>query len=271
MDNLISSKENVHIKYAKKVMTSSKFRNQENCFLIEGIRLCEDALNNSVVLKETFYTKKCFEKSKNILEKIISKSQKSFMVSESLMNIISDTDAPQGIVCICEKNMSNVNFEDELNAVNKIVLLENIQNPSNLGTIFRTCDALKIENVIILGNGCDVYNPKVLRGSMGAVFRLNIFEFVNSLETVNRLKNFGFKIYATTPQNDAKFVNNMNFSGRFGIILGNEGNGLKQELIDICDEKIKIPMNSNAESLNVSVACGILIWEMMKKELLNER
>ena len=271
MDNLISSKENVNIKYAKKVMTSSKFRNQENCFLIEGIRLCEDALNNSVVLKETFYTKKCFEKSKNILEKIISKSQKSFMVSESLMNIISDTDAPQGIVCICEKNMSNVNFEDELNAVNKIVLLENIQNPSNLGTIVRTCDALKVENIVILGNGCDVYSPKVLRGSMGSVFRLNIFEFKNSLELIKKLKENGFKIYATTPRSDACFVNNIDFDEKSAIIFGNEGNGLTQELIDICDKKIKIPMNSNAESLNVSVACGILIWEMMKKELLNER
>lgn len=270
MDNLISSKENIHIKYAKKVMTSSKFRNQENCFLIEGIRLCEDALNNSVVLKETFYTKKCFEKSKNILEKIISKSQKSFMVSESLMNIISDTDAPQGIVCICEKNKLNVNFEDKLKAVNKIVLLENVQNPSNLGTIFRTCDALKVENIVILGNGCDVYNPKVLRGSMGSVFRLNIFEFKNSLELINKLKENGFKIYATTPRSDACFVNNIDFDEKSAIIFGNEGNGLTQELIDICDKKIKIPMNSNAESLNVSVACGILIWEMTKKELLNE-
>lgn len=270
MDNLISSKENVHIKYAKKVMTSSKFRNQENCFLIEGIRLCEDALNNSVVLKETFYTKKCFEKSKNILEKIISKSQKSFMVSESLMNIISDTDAPQGIVCICEKNKLNVNFEDKLKNEDKIVLLENVQNPSNLGTIFRTCDALKIENVIILGNGCDVYSSKVLRGSMGSVFRLNIFEFKNSLELINKLKENGFKIYATTPRSDACFVNNIDFDEKSAIIFGNEGNGLTQELIDICDKKIKIPMNSNAESLNVSVACGILIWEMTKKELLNE-
>lgn len=268
--NEINSKENIHIKYAKKIMTSSKFRNQENCFLIEGIRLCEDALNNSVVLKETFYTKKCFEKSKNVLEKIISKSQKSFMVSEGLMNIISDTDAPQGIVCICEKNMSNVNFEDELNAVNKIVLLENIQNPSNLGTIFRTCDALKVENIVILGNGCDVYNPKVLRGSMGSVFRLNIFEFKNFLELINKLKENGFKIYATTPRSDACFVNNIDFDEKSAIIFGNEGNGLTQELIDICDKKIKIPMNSNAESLNVSVACGILIWEMTKKELLNE-
>ncbi len=267
MEHLISSKENPHIKYAKKILNSSKFRKEENCFSIEGVRLCSDAFLNFVKIKEVFYTQDCLKKFQENLNPIIN-GAKAFLVTENIIKSITDTDSPQGIVCICENKNFECDkfFQKDMFDFEKAIILENIQNPSNLGSILRTCDALKLNTVFITGKSCDIYNPKVLRGSMGAVFRLRILEFGSTIDVVNMLKACGFRMYATVPDDNAVNLKNVDFQGKCGIILGNEGNGIELESIKSCDEKITIPMNKNSESLNVSVAAGISIWEMMNCE-----
>ena len=264
MTNTITSKENPNIKYAKKLLSSSKFRKEEGCFLIEGVRLCEDAFQSKVLIEKVFYTEKCFKKFENIVSEIIKLTQSNFLVSENIINTISDTDTPQGIVCVCRQT-KKVAGEIDLTECDNIILLENIQNPSNLGSILRTCDAMNVTSVAVSSGSCDVYNPKTLRGSMGAVFRLNIVFFDNTAEFIKSLQKSNFKTYAAVPDADALILGNINFTGKTAIALGNEGNGLSADAVNACDQKITIPMNRNSESLNVSVAAGIAVWEMTNR------
>lgn len=257
----ITSKENVHVKHAKKLLSSSKFRKEENCFSIEGIRLCEDAFKSGVNIEKVFYTQNCFEKFGNLISGIIKSVKNSFLVSQNIINIISDTDAPQGIVCICKQSETEIR-ESNITKSPKIVVLESIQNPSNLGSILRTCDALGVKLIGISENSCDIYNPKTLRGSMGSTFRLNIMFYKDTSEFIKYLQQHSFKVYASVPDDNAIPLGSINFEGKTGIVFGNEGNGLEQKTIDSCNGKMTIPMNKNTESLNVSVAAGIAIWEM---------
>ena len=260
MNNIILSKDNSNIKYVKKLISSSKFRAETKLFVIEGVRMCEEALKSKSKILKAFYTEKCTEKYPRLIDEIANNSDQTFLVTESLIKVISDSQTPQGVVLVCEqKSWGNKDLGEN------IVLLENVQNPSNLGGIFRVCDALGIKDVFILGDSCDIYNPKVLRGSMGSIFRLNLFLKNDSVECIKSLKNLKYKIYATVPKNNATPLNKIDFSGKCGIIFGNEGNGIKEETIKACDCNITIPMNKETESLNVSVAAGIVIWEMIKR------
>lgn len=262
LENFISSKTNKNIKYAKKLLLMPKFRKQERKFITEGARLCEEALNNSVDISSIFYTQKFKNKNPDLINSIISKSKESFVINEEIAKFISDTDGPQGILCICEKP-STKNTNENFKNIDKIVLFENIQNPSNIGSIFRSCDALGVKAVAISTGSCDIYSPKVLRGSMGSIFRLNIIEPESMLKFAKSLKNSGFKIYGTVPNNNALRLGDILFENKCAIAFGNEGNGLTEEILGVCDYKLTIPMNEFAESLNVSVAAGISIWEMM--------
>lgn len=262
MNDKISSKTNANIKYAKKLLTSASFRKKEESFLLEGVRLCDDALKSRVRFKTVFFTEKCREKFSEIINSLIDKSENAFEITEDIIKIISDTDTPQGVVCICEMPLSD---EKSGKYLDKLVMLENIQNPSNLGSIFRTCDALGVQNVIISGDSCDIYNPKALRGSMGATFRLNINICEDFRSCISALIKSGYKVYATIPSNDAEILGTDNlFSEKCAVIFGNEGNGITPETINLCTGRLTIPMTENAESLNVSVAAGIVIWEFTK-------
>ncbi len=262
MDNLISSKDNFNIKHVKKLISSAKFRAETKSFVIEGVRMCEEALKAKSKILKAFYTEKFAEKYPRLVDEITNSSAQNFFIAESLIKVISDAQTPQGIVLVCEEKEQK---KSNKNLGGNIVLLESVQNPSNLGSIFRVCDALGVKDVFVLSDSCDIYNPKVLRGSMGSIFRLNLFLKENSAQCIKDLKNLGYKIYATVPRNDAIPLSKTKFSGKCGIVFGNEGNGLKKETINACDCNITIPMSKETESLNVSVAAGIMIWEMIKK------
>ncbi len=262
MESYVSSKTNKNIKYARKLLLMPKFRKQEEKFIIEGARLCEEAFKNFIDISAVFYTQKFKNKNSDLINNIISKSKESFVISEEIASFIADTDNPQGVFCICEKP-STKNISENFKNIDRIVLLENIQNPSNLGSIFRSCDALGVNMVAISTESCDLYSPKVLRGSMGAVFRLNLVEAQDMLEFAKNLKRYGFKVYGTVPDSNALKLGDTKFKEKCAIVFGNEGSGLTKEMIDVCDFKLTIPMNELSESLNVSVAAGISIWEIM--------
>lgn len=263
MSDIITSKSNDKIKYAKKLVNSASFRRCENKFVADGLRLCEEAYKNQAEIDTVFYTTKCLKKSPEIISKIIASSKSSFEVNDDIINQVSDTDTPQGIVCVCAQNRFDID-NDELSRCKKIVILENVQNPSNLGSIFRSCDALGVDLIIICGQTCDIYNPKALRGSMGAAFRVRVSFADDISKCIQDLQILNFEVYATVPNSKAQSIINTNFKEKSAVVLGNEGNGLTQSTIELCSNQITIPMRASAESLNVSVAAGIVIWEMMK-------
>ena len=263
MDYDIKSKDNVKIKYVKKLISSSNFRKKEKSFVLEGIRLCYDAFLSSVHITETYYTEEISIKDFEKIRKIIALSKKSYKVPKDILKEISDTKNPQGIVCVC-KELDKQFSLDKINNVGKFIILENIQDPSNLGTIIRTAEAIGISALIMSKDCCDIYNTKVLRGSMGAVFRVNIYFSNNICETINDLKSKDIKTYAAVPDRLTKSITSIDYKESMAIAIGNEGNGLKKETIDTCSEKITIPMLGKAESINAAMAAGIIMWEMMR-------
>jgi tRNA(Leu) C34 or U34 (ribose-2'-O)-methylase TrmL len=147
--------------------------------------------------------------------------------------------------------------------VTDCLALDTVQNPDNLGAISRTAEAFGIDGMVICG-GCDIYNPKALRASMGALFRLPVKVCKSLEDEINLCKNIGIQSFATVPDRDAYDITKTDFSKGALCIIGNEGNGVSKEIIDVCDKKITIKMQGRAESLNAAAAASILIWEMMR-------
>lgn len=266
MDYRIVSRENENIKHVKKLINSSKERQNSKQFVIEGVRLCAEAVENNVSISRIFYTHNAVEKWGEKIKNILISCKKNHMVNEDIMKSLCNTQTPQGIVCICDF----LKFSDYLNNIkeyDKLVLFENIQNPSNLGAMMRTCDALNINNMIISGNSCDIYNPKLLRACMGSIFRLNIYFSENTYECIKNLNSSGFITIAMVADKSALSINRLEVYKKITIVIGNEGNGITSDVINECTKRVTIPMNEKAESLNAAVAAGIAIWEMTKSEV----
>ncbi len=262
----ISSKNNENVKYIKKVLSSSKTRKKDEVFAIEGINLCEEAFKNKIEIIKIFYTLKCYEKFRTLIDRITMETNaKVYVVANEIMSNMCDTDSPQGILALC-KSIDKKVKEDKIDLYSKIVLLENIQNPSNLGSVLRSVSAFGIDLVVLSGASCDIYNPKVLRGSMGAVFRVNILCVENTVNFITHLKKEKFMTFASVLDKNVEDVTLLNDFQKIAIVMGNEGNGITKEVIQVCDRKISIPMKANCESLNVSVATGIILWEMTRNE-----
>lgn len=258
---MITSKDNEIIKQAAKIINSSKYRKQTGLFSAEGARLCRDAALSGAEIAVFLYTENAKEKYSDDFSVISSHAKRTEEISSSLFDKLTDTKSPQGFMCII-KMKENENFIPDKKG--KYAAFENIQDPSNLGTILRTAEALGTDGVILSGDCCDIYSPKVVRGSMGAVFRIKFIICENFTEYINSLTENGFSTYASTPRN-AESINKIDFSGGAVVLIGNEGSGLKEETIKSCRKRIKIDMLGRAESLNASAAASILMYELMKK------
>ena len=146
-----------------------------------------------------------------------------------------------------------------------ILVLDAIADPGNLGTILRTADSVNLKQIILSQNCADPYNPKVVRSTMGAIFRLNIIESKNIIETLKEIKKNKYKIVATSLEtNESIYTIDLN---RKAIIIGNEANGVSKEVLEIANEKIKIPMLGKTESLNAAVATGVILYEYVRRKM----
>lgn len=263
MAKYIKSKENELIKYIKKLMNSSSFRKSEGKFVIEGLRLCSDAAVGGVNIDTVLLTERAAQKHSKKTEKILENCREHCFVSDEIAGYISDTETPQGIICLC--SLLDKQFSmDTIDISGKYIALENIQDPTNLGTIIRTAAALGVYGMILSVGCCDIYNPKVLRGSMGALFKVPFLRECDMDLTLKNLKEKGFNTYAAVLNDAAIDVKKVTFGGSSICVIGNEGNGLTDKTVESCTHKVTIKMTKDSESLNASVAAGILMWEMMK-------
>ena len=257
---MITSKDNELIKETVKLIKSVKARKDKRLFVAEGLRLCRDAAESGAHIVTFLYTKQAEEKNSEDLAFICSVADRSDEISCELYNKISDTNSPQGFLCVIDTRLNTV--MTKIKKGGKYVALENIQDPSNLGTILRTAEALGIDGVILSRDCCDIYSPKVVRGSMGAVFRLPFMQKDEFTSWIRELTKSGINTYASTPH-EAENISRMDFSGGGIMLIGNEGNGLKNETIAACTGRVKIPMLGRAESLNAAAAAAILMYELM--------
>lgn len=245
----IESTQNPRVKQWKKLQTK-KERNKTGLFLIEGMHLIEEALKYKAYMKEVIVREGTEYSLLDVGDLDI------FEVTEEIMNHISDTETPQGIAAVCGmKGTAPINI-----ATAKMLLIDNVQDPGNLGTMIRTADAVGMD-AVILGEGCvDLYNGKVIRATQGSLFHIPIMD--GDLEVwIKRLNVIGVPVFGTALEGARNFKD-IEPQKHFALILGNEGNGVDPNLLKQTNENLYIPIYGRAESLNVSIATGILLYHL---------
>ena len=259
---VITSKDNEIIKNIKK-LKDKKYRTQEQKYIVEGIKLIEEAIAENAKIDTIVVCEDCV-RNQEIDSKLLYEIAKynCIYVNERIFGIITDVKSPQGILAVIKKEEENqtINYEEDL-----IVILDKLQDPGNLGTILRTVDSIGLKQ-IILAPGCgDIFNPKVVRSTMGAIFRVKIIESEDIQKTISEIKKHKFKIISTSLQAE-KSIYNVEYS-KTAIVIGNEANGVSEELQNASNELVKIPMLGKTESLNASVATGIILYEYVRQKL----
>lgn len=265
LPEVICSKDNKKIKDIVKLIHSSKYRTKKGLFVIDGLRICLDAVKSNVGICEFIYTSKSKGKNENAFKEIYMLANDKYEVSEEIMKYLSDTVNPQGFICVCKMLDNNINI-DKINNRGKFIGLVNVQDPSNVGAILRTAEALGIDGIIASLDCCDIYNPKVIRSSMGAIFRIPILYCNDIILEIEKMKKLKFNVYASVPDCRSLSIKDINFSDNSLVLIGNEGNGLSIEVIESADHKINIPMLGKADSLSASMAAGIIMWEMVNSK-----
>ena len=234
---MITSINNERIKEISK-LNNKKYRKEKGLFIVEGEHLVEEAYKHNLLVEVYSLNETSYENS--------------YIVTESVMKKISNLDSIPNIIGICK-----IKNEEEIG--NRILILDNIQDPGNLGTIIRSAVAFNVSTIVLSNDSVDLYNSKVIRATEGMIFNINIisrdlFSFVPSIKNQ-------YKIYGTNVESGT-LLKNVEKVEKCAIIMGNEGNGVKKELQKICDENIYIEMNKQCESLNVGVATSIILYEL---------
>ena len=264
---VITSKSNSTIvKYSK--LLSKKSRKEFQLFTLDGVKLFEEAYNFGAEI-ECIIIKNDAVFDENIIRKIRllqDEGVKLFCVNENVFLKLTEEHAPQGIITICKflsnVQTNNIGIEDNCE---KIMAFESIRDPGNVGTILRTAAAFGVDRLIFSSDCADIYSQKVLRASMGAIFKLKINIVDNLANSLLSLKNYNKRIISTTLRNNSLQLGKTTINQNDVFIIGNEGHGISSEVISVSDATLFIPMNSNTESLNASIAATILMWEMRKR------
>ena len=255
--DIITSKDNPGIRLIKKLMTSKKERIKRQQFVLEGARIVHDALKSGADIKKIYAAKGALEKYGERLS-----GSEYTVISDNLSAAISDTLNTQGVFAVC----SMLSAGGELPVLKKggrYAVLSQLQDPGNAGMIIRTADALGLDGVIF-SESCDIYNPKTVRATMGSIFRIPVYHEVSSDILFERLKEAEIPSYAAVVDDNAASVSDMTFDKGGAVFIGNEGNGLSEEIQGMCSKSITIKMTGNTESLNAAMAAGIIMWELMK-------
>ena len=257
---MISSASNGRIKYIDNLMNKAKFRRSEGKFVAEGIKMFMEAPKGDVLevyIKEGAYDSFDMQTKKK-LERIGYE-----VLSESVFKKVADTVTPQGILSVIKIRESSI--EEILSEENPIIaVLENIQDPGNIGTIIRSAEGAGV-NGLLLSNDCvDIYNPKVIRSTMGSVFRMK-FAYTDIDSVFDSFKSKKIETYALALDKNAKAYDKYDYKKPVAFFVGNEGNGLKESTVKKCDNTAFIPMCGEVESLNASVAASLMMYEIFRQ------
>ena len=260
----ITSRQNRTVREAASLLSSGEERRQRGEFLCEGARLCQDAALSGVEILRCFVTAQALEKYAPYVRPVLAVSREAYQVADHVAGLLSSTKSSQGVFCQCRWPRGLLSGGGSVDS--SCAVLENLQDPGNLGTILRTAEALGVSRVILLGDCCDPLSPKALRASMGAVFRLELGWEPSGERLCARLREQGLELLASVPDSAALPITQVDLSrGRYAIFIGNEGNGLTRQTISQC-RQVTIPMKGRAESLNASAAATILLWELARAE-----
>ena len=256
---LITSKENPKIKNAVRLKNSAGYRNKTGMFFLEGQRLCMDAALGGADIPTAFFTPEFAKKFPDDTGAIIKAACQTFEVTEQVFTKLSDTNSPQGVICLCSFPKFCLNPKRG----GKYVILENVADPANTGAIARTAEALGLDGMFVCG-GCDIYSPKALRASMGALVRFPARVRTDAVSLLDECRKAGIPCYAAVASSADCAHTKVSYANGAAVIIGNEANGVTESVKALCDQKITIPMKGRAESLNAVAAAAILIFEMTR-------
>jgi len=254
----ITSIENKRIKDLIKLSKKSKFRNKTNLFIVEGLKEINASIENNYEIKSLFYDPKIIE-----LNKIhVPINSEVIEVSSNIYEKISFRSSTEGIIAVAIRKNYN---KEKIKIDNKkvVLILDGIEKPGNIGAILRTSIASNVDTIIITNKKCDTHNPNVIRSSVGSFFKTKIIYLENN-EALEFLKKNKFKIYAASLKSD-KIYSNENYNFPIGLVFGSENEGISKFWEENSDVKIKIPMGNKIDSLNVSVSCAIILYEINRQ------
>lgn len=254
---IVTSKDNSLIKLVCALQSSAKVRKEHNLFVLEGLRICDDASVCGIRFDKLIVSETAQNKYSCAVEKFCCNAAECYQIPDSLFKKISDTSTPQGIIALAKKPEQQC----KINKNGRYVALENINDPSNLGAVSRTAEALGVDGIILSADSCDPYSPKSLRASMGTILRMPLFIFE---DFARGIKQSGLKAFACVVDESAISITEVEFCDGCIVMIGNEANGLSESAKAVANSLITIPMSGKAESLNASVAAAISVWEMMK-------
>lgn len=259
MEN-IQSKDNLLIKDVKK-LKEKKYRNESCKFLIEGFRFVCEGLQSDFEVPLVFISENAMDRWYSFdVQSKLQKETKVYTVTDQILKSISSTDTPQGIVAVV--NNKTISLE---NKQGFYILVDKVQDPGNMGTIIRTAHAAGALGIIVTKGTVDIYNEKTLRSTMGSIFHIPIIHDDN-LSQLKFLRSNGFKLVVSSLDTDNNFFD-VDLRNKSIIAVGNEGNGISKELLDMSDISVKIPMPGGAESLNVSIAASVMMFEVIRQSL----
>ena len=277
---IISSKDNKRIKYIRSLLEKGGIRKKNRSFVVEGIKLVDEALEYGnvldIIVSESLYEEivsgdltrngLLTDNGKHIIKQV-KQGTSLTVVSDAVFKSVSETITPQGILAevempkhrLLEENFLEIAYEKTGKI--KLLILEDTADPGNLGTIMRTAEAAGVTGVIMGKGTVDIFNPKVVRSTMGSIFRLP-FAYVDDLKAVIlRLKRDGISFYATHLMGKESY-RDISYSDKAGILIGNEARGLSDEIANLADTYVIIPMQGKVESLNAAVAAALMMYEV---------
>ena len=258
----IQSKDNERVKLFSK-LEKSKYRKEHGLFLAEGRKLAAEAVGADCA-KYLLIREDVLENAD--IQSIIKSAEKSevLVLSNAAFAKVTTESAPQGIIAVCSIPEKHVHDDICISNDKKIIILDGIRDPGNLGTILRSAVAFGIDEVV-LGDCADVYSPKTVRAAMGAVFKLQIVLCENLPGYVLKLRDSGRKVLGAALAKNSVELGEYALKRSDAVVIGNEGHGISEEVLSACDGFLKIPMEDNCESLNAGIAASIIMWELYKR------
>lgn len=264
---MITSPSNKKVKEVIGLQQKTKLRREKDVFVVEGMKMFLEA--DPKKIREVYVSEAVMDRlSKECRQKLTSLSIHYEIVTQEIFRKLSDTKTPQGILCVAEQyhytltDLLKLDRSEERKPL--LLILEDIQDPGNLGTIFRAGEGAGVSGIIMSSHTVDVYNPKTIRSTMGSIYRMPFLYSETLSETIIKLKKYGVAVYAAHLQGKDSY-DLYDYRTGSAFLIGNEGNGLKEETAYMADHLIRIPMLGEVESLNVAVASSLLVYEAARQ------
>ena len=262
---IITSPQNKFIKTAAS-LKQKKYRDELEAFLVEGVRLVEEAVQSDWLIETCIYTEESVkqERVQKILAVLETKNCRIIQVPSELYSKVTDTKEPQGIMAIVQKKYQCL--EDVLATGTKgfFMVLDEVQDPGNVGTMIRTAAAAGCTGILLTKGCTDVFATKAVRGSMGSIFHVPIFEGLTTDEVISVLNQYNIKIFTTSLESSEVYFK-VDFKESIAIVFGNEGNGVTQKLLEKSHKRLYIPLANHVESLNVAASAAIILYEVVRQ------